>query len=518
MAHRLTTRADRGRTEPRASRTGDYTGESLATAAALSRSAMGGSTDAPAIPTTWLDRAKLAWTYYIEEPLVKASINTWRAFAIGDEIKLTSDDEAVQAEVQKLHDTLKLSTFVKDMILQLLVKGECVGYKSYTSDGKDIESLICVNPISIDVTYDAVTNTLTKAVQKPEPPDSSSGVASSGTAKEIPLDIAHVVHLKWDAPPFSPRGNSMVLPVFESVQLLREYRKTEKAIAKRWAAPMRLVKVGGAYNGRVIMPEQAMINTTRDTINNMDPKSGLVVPFYVDVETYGAEGEVLKVEEKVKETKEDILTGMGLSRSITSGDGPNFATASVALQKLLIMVREIKLFARMLLDWVLTDWKELSGNPDAVIKHQFSELDATANAVDLKKLYLELYDHGLVSRETIQRLFGLDPAVESGSQETERASLRNGSLVKTLIDAVTAGVLDADEARELLGLPPRAQTPAAAAALALGGVAARSLTTAGMLCDECCYFDGACNRCTVTQDEKAFDSPGCAFGDRKETR
>jgi hypothetical protein len=48
------------------------------------------------IPVTWEERARKAWTFYIEEPLVKNCVNSWRCFAVGDEIKLASDDEAVK--------------------------------------------------------------------------------------------------------------------------------------------------------------------------------------------------------------------------------------------------------------------------------------------------------------------------------------------------------------------------------------------------------------------------------------
>jgi hypothetical protein len=60
--------------------------------------------------------------------------------------------------------------------------------------------------------------------------------------------------------------------------------------------------------------------------DEMDMKSGLVVPFYVTVETHGTDGQVLKVEDKVKEVKEDIVVALGLSRSLVTGDGPNYAT------------------------------------------------------------------------------------------------------------------------------------------------------------------------------------------------
>jgi hypothetical protein len=157
---------------------------------------------------------------------------------------------------------------------------------------------------------------LVKAIQKPE---TESG--SVGDEIELPLD--QMIHRKWNAPQFSQRGNSMVTPAFESIELLRDYRRAQRAIAKRWTTPLRFILVGGKYGDKVIMPTQKMISTIRDQINKMDLKSGLVVPFYVRAETYGTEGQVLNTEDKVKEVKEDIIVALGIAKSLVTGDGPN---------------------------------------------------------------------------------------------------------------------------------------------------------------------------------------------------
>ena len=107
------------------------------------------------------------------------------------------------------------------------------------------------------------------------------------------------------------------------------------------ASTGRLLKVGGAFGQKMVMPDQEMLEQVRERVNKMDLKSGLVVPFYVTVETHGTDGQVFNVEDKVKEVKEDIVVALGLSRSLVTGDGPNFATASVSLRKILVMIREI---------------------------------------------------------------------------------------------------------------------------------------------------------------------------------
>ena len=397
----------------------------MATAAALDPSAFGDLNATCAIPATWEERARKAWEYYVEEPLIKNCVNSWRTFAVGDEIKIMSDDDTVKSEASDLADKLGVSAFVKDMVLQLLVKGDAVGFKRYTKDGKDIEQVICVNPVSIKVKYSQG-----ELIEVKQFPDDG---ATAGDGLKLPVE--QTLHLKWDAPSFSPRGNSLVLPAFESIEILRDYRRAEQAIAKRWTTPLRFIKVGGEFGQKMVMPDQKMLHDVRDMMNKMDLKSGLVVPFYVTVETHGTEGQVLNVEDKVKDVKEDIVVALGLSRSLVAGDGPNFATASVSMQKMLIMIREIKHAAKTVLDWIYDDWLEISGHAGKKVQFVFNDLDPT-DAVDFKKLLIELYDRKLISRSSLQMKMDLDPDTEQANRESEgqTVDLLDEKQVKPIVD------------------------------------------------------------------------------------
>lgn len=473
----------------------------LATAAALDSSAFSGINANDAIPVTWEDRARKAWEYYVEEPLVKNCVNSWRTFAVGDEIKITSDDDAVKQDANDLADRLGISEFVKDMILQLLVKGDAVGFKRYTKDGRDIEEVTCVNPVSVKVKY--AQGQLVDVQQFPE----DAPTAGQGLA----LPVEQTLHLKWDAPEFSPRGNSLVLPAFQSIELLRDYRRAEQAIAKRWATPFRLLKVGGAFGQKMVMPDQKMLEQVRDMVNKMDLKSGLVVPFYVTVETHGTEGQVLNVEDKVKEVKEDIVVALGLSRSLVAGDGPNFATASVSMQKMLIMIREIKHAARTILEWIYNDWLELAGHSNKSIQFLFNDLDPT-DAVDFKKLLIELYDRKLISRSSLQLKMDLDPDIEEANRQSEGKSvdLLDEKQVKPIVDMVVAGIMSVESAQEMLGLDPAKNRAGSRSEAAWAGLFMHG-EHGGEVCDSCGYFDENDNRCGVTQAEVTFDSPACRF-------
>lgn len=464
------------------------------------------------VPASWEEKARQSWKYYLEEPLVNNVINTWRTFAIGDEIKVSVGDEETRSDAQKLFSDLKLNTFVKDMILQLLIKGDAVGFKEYSKDGKSIEKATCVNPVSVKVKYE--NGELTEAVQITKTGD-------GGVGKEIKLPVKQLSHFKWNAPEFSDRGNSMIIPAFHAIGLLRDYRKAERAIAKRWTTPLRFIQVGGKYGDKVIMPDQKMLKAIRDQINKMDLKSGLVVPFYVKAETYGNEGQVLDTEKKVAELKEDILVALGLSKSLVTGDGPNFATANIAMRKMIIMLKEIKQVARNMLAWIYDDWKEIN-NVEENVQYFFSDMDLS-DEKEVRKMLIELYDRNLISKNTLQTKMDLNPQIEKTNRSQEKSIVDMTWDVKDIVSMVQLGIMSVETSREILGLDPKQESKRSkqtqaddiSEMFAIGNVFNEHPSPSpngdydGQACGDCVYWDGLSNHCSVHLKEKTFDDLIC---------
>ena len=197
-----------------------------------------------------------------------------------------------------------------------------------------------------------------------------------------------------------------------------------------------------------------------------------------------------------------------------TGDGPNFATASVSMQKMMVMIREIKQAARAMLSWIFDDWLELRGQQDKTLQFLFNDLDPS-DAVDFKRLLIELYDRKLISRSSLQLKMDLDPDIEAANRKTEGAKvdLLDQSQVKPIVDMVVAGILSVEAAQELLGLAPTANTPPAGQAEAGWFGGARAQAAAVGLCDDCYHFDPERGWCRVHTAERAFDAPGCRFLD-----
>ncbi len=413
----------------------------LGTVAALDSGAFSKLNVKEAIPATWEERAKKAWEYYTEEPIVANIIDSWKTLSLSDELKITCDDEDVKWEAIELAERLKLHKLISDALIQIMVKGSGFIYKRYNKAGDDIEQALCLNPLSIKAKY--IQGELVEAKQYP---DDGLRVGNG-----ITLPIEQLLHLKLRAPAFASQGNSMILPAFQSIELLRDYRKAQQAIAKRWTTPLRLVKVGGQFGHKLVVPDQKMIESVRGVFNKMDLRSGVVVPFYVDVSTHGAEGEVLSVQKDLQSVKEDIAVALGMSRAIVNAEGPNFATAGIAFRKMLIMVREIRQYAKAILRWIFNDWQEIHGYQEKSIHFIFPELDMN-NELDVKKLLLELYDRGLISKNSLQMKMDLSPEVETAKREDERKKPLDIPDAKTIVDMVNAGIISVETAQEMLGL------------------------------------------------------------------
>ncbi len=149
----------------------------------------------------------------------------------------------------------------------------------------------------------------------------------------------------------------------------------------------------------------------------------------------------------------------------------------------------------------------MSGHQDKSVQFVFNDLDPT-DAVDFKKLLIELYDRKLISRSSLQLKMDLDPDVEEAHRRSEGKSvdLLDEKQVKPIVDMVVAGIMGIEAAQEMLGLDPAKNKPAQAQA---------ALHYAIEMCDSCGFFGDEQNKCGVTQAETTFDSPACRFFEHK---
>ena len=117
------------------------------------------------------------------------------------------------------------------------------------------------------------------------------------------------------------------------------------------------------------------------------------------------------------------MVALGLSRSLVTGDGPNFATASVSMQKMMVMIREIKQAARKLLDWVFDDWMELNGHGDkSISSSSTTSTPATRSISRSSSSNSTTQTHQPLQPSSLGKM-DLDPDIEAANRETERKQI-----------------------------------------------------------------------------------------------
>jgi hypothetical protein len=391
-------------------------------------------TSVDGIPKEWHERGAKAWEYFQQEPIVNNCINAWRTLAVGDDFTLLASTPELQKDVDALKRRLNLKRWLKDQLLQLLTKGEAAAFKEYGGEEKakneegkplyqDFGRIKVLNPLLLETTVKDGQVVKVRSFLQDE-----GGLPRDHTD----VSLEQFRRWMWDAPDFAEHGTSMVLPAFESIELLRDYRRAERAIAKRWATPIRFIKVGGQFGKTVVMPKPSMLKDIKKIVDGMSARQGAVVPFYVTIETYGAEGETLKTEEKVREAKSDVIVAMGFTRALVSGDGANFSTASLGFAKIQLMLSDLRDMARDMLQWVLDDWLAMRGKEGESLHIAFPEIDLSAGA-DQRKVLVDLYDRGLISVRSLQAMMGLSPDIEQAQigRETKQviAPLSPGDIV-----------------------------------------------------------------------------------------
>jgi len=116
-----------------------------------------------------------------------------------------------------------------------------------------------------------------------------------------------------------------------------------------------------------------------------------------------------------------------------------------------VMLKDIKQAARDLLDWVFDEWAERKGYTEYALHYQFSDLDLNAE-VDQKRVLIELYDRGLISKATLQQKMGLSPEVEERRSKGEEIVVDRNWSVQEITQLVALEVLTVEEARKRLGV------------------------------------------------------------------
>lgn len=163
---------------------------------------------------------------------------------------------------------------------------------------------------------------------------------------------------------YQDRGQSIVLRIMKELIYESKLLEAMYTIAERHVNPKEIWKIGN----NEFPADQSLIDAYEELIRNAEqqPLFTLVVPHTVALEIVGATGKFPKLSDELDWVEKRILSAMLLNKAVVHGEGPTYATASVAMRALMQRYMEVR---AMLED----EWTTKVFLPIA-LKHGFLEI------------------------------------------------------------------------------------------------------------------------------------------------
>jgi len=135
------------------------------------------------------------------------------------------------------------------------------------------------------------------------------------------------------------RGTSIVLRCLKRLLYQDKLYEAQYSIADSHINPKWIWKLGQAGDLATggYMPTEEDLDSFRELLiqANNDPIFTIITHYAVNVEAVGLAGKILPIQPELKQIEDDVLTALFANKAVTTGQGPNFATASVAFRAMM---------------------------------------------------------------------------------------------------------------------------------------------------------------------------------------
>jgi len=139
---------------------------------------------------------------------------------------------------------------------------------------------------------------------------------------------------------YNPRGTSIILRCLKTLLYEDKIIEAQYAIADRLVMPTEIWKLGTPE----VPPTKKRLEAFAELVRAMEdqPKRNLVTHFAVNYEIIGAVGKFPPLVQEFGWVEERILTALFTNKAITTGQGPTYANASVAMRALLMRYIQVR--------------------------------------------------------------------------------------------------------------------------------------------------------------------------------
>lgn len=301
-------------------------------------------------------RVLAQWIRYYDKfhPMVGNCLDLHGAFPISKfELKLDKEDEDVLKVYEKCAEEMDLFNKLLEMSREYELLGEVYPYLHWNDTEGYFDALVVLNPDFIHVDMHPLAfgkdpiiklepDELLKVIATSTNPEDVEirnemdpmVIAAVLTEQNIRLDPFSVCQIARKSSPYEPRGTSIVLRCIKDLLYEDKLREAQYAMADALITPKIIWKLGDPnYNW---MPNNQQLHDFRQLLQDQahDPLSAIVTHYGLTVDVVGYNGKILPIVPEFEFVEDRILTALYTNKSLTHGEGPSYANASIAMEAL----------------------------------------------------------------------------------------------------------------------------------------------------------------------------------------
>jgi hypothetical protein len=249
--------------------------------------------------------------------------------------------------------------------------------------------------------------------------------------KPVPIDPAHITHLKHMPTPYGVYGTPLLKRIFKTLMYKEMIRRAQFVIAERYVTPLKIFKLGTIDEP----PTQEEIDSMQEELSAVmnDPSLVLVTTQRLTADWQGIAGKTLQLTGEYDFLEREMFAGLGISKAWLDNNGPQYSNSSFGGNAFL---QKLENFRETLKDWIeerifkpiceLNDYYDVDPDTDEefLIKVEF-KWDALRlqDEGSRQQALLTLRQQSLLSAKTLLTAYHINAETESISLKEERDTI-----------------------------------------------------------------------------------------------
>jgi len=386
--------------------------------------------------------------FYNTEAIPAAVIDLYASLPI-TAWTIESANPHVRKFIEDMCTRLKLREILQGIALEYFMIGDVFVMAELDESHKTWKRLVPLNPDQVEVRRNVLADTpvielipdddIKKIVFDRNPrelyeyfrmflPDVVQAVKAG---KNIPIDPAHITHLRHMPTPYGVYGTPILKRIFKTLMYKEMLRRAQFVIAERYVTPLKIFKLGTIDEP----PPQEEIDAMQaqlDAVLN-DPSLVLVTTQRLTADWQGISGKTLQLSGEYDFTEREMIAGLGVSRAFLDGLGPTYANASIGGNAFL---QKLENFRQTLKEWIeekvfkpileLNNFYDADPDTDEeyLIKVEFKwEALRLQDEASRQQALLALRQSSLLSAKTLLNAYHINPETEAINLTEERDTI-----------------------------------------------------------------------------------------------